>query len=574
MAQLSNQEIENIRVKANIVEIISQYIPLTLKGKNYFGVCPFHDDHSPSMSVSTDKQIYKCFSCGAAGNVFTFVKDYENVSFLEAVKIVADKVGYNLNITPIIKTKNTEKEYQIMDYAVKFYQNYLNTKDGAKARDYLNKRGLDEETIKRFDIGLAPSNKDTISKILTPKYDSNTLNELSLINIDGANTYDAFNDRIIFPIHDLNGNPVAFTGRIYDNSSKSKYFNSRESKIFKKGLIFYNYHRALPFIKQKKEVIIVEGNMDAIRMDMAGVKNTIALMGTSLTKDQIEVLKKLRSTVVLMLDNDEAGLKATITNGHALEKAGIKTLVVRISDYKDPDEYILNKGPDQITQLVKEAISFLNFKLYYYKQNKNLDNSVELADYIKKILDSVSDIKDELTKEITINQLSKEYDIPLDILKKQMTIKQTPKETKEEPLNNSNKASKYERLCYHVIYYLLNSPVYINKFENYDIFIKYKDIRNLIQEITYYYKKNKSISVAEFISYITNNPLEKLTNQIIAEIDEPLDNETFDRYLANLTKIAKEDKIKQLKKEMQETLDINKKMEIANNIIELKKEEV
>ena len=571
MALLSNSEIENIRQNANIVDIISNYIPLTLKGKNYFGVCPFHEDHSPSMSVSPERQIYKCFSCGVAGNVFSFVKEYENVSFLESVKIVADKIGYNINIKIDNKQIPHKIEYEIMNYATKYYQNYLNTKDGSKAREYLKNRDINEDLIEKFDIGLAPYNKDDLAKILVKKYDQKTLNDLSLINVDGANIYDAFNDRIIFPIHDLDGNVVAFTGRIYNsNSHNAKYFNSRESNIFKKGQLFYNYHRALPDIKKQKEVIIVEGNMDAIRMDFAGLSNTIALMGTSLTKNQIDILKKLRSRVILMLDNDEAGLTATLNNGQLLENAQIPVFVVRLSDYKDPDEYIIKNGKEKIKTLIKEAKSFLEFKLFYYRQNKDLTKTSDLINYIKQIIDSVSNIDDKLTREITINKLSKEYDIPIDLLKEQLKVEPKKKVVPKEP--NIKKSSKYERLLKHIVFYLLNSPIYINKFDNSNIFISIKEYRNLIQEITYYYQKNKDISVAAFISYISNSNLYDLTISIVNEIDEELDDETFDRYLDNLTKIGKEDKIKQLKKEMQETLDVNKKMELANTIIELKKE--
>ena len=573
MAQLSNEEIEKIRTNANIVDIISDYVPLTLKGKNYFGVCPFHEDHSPSMSVSKDKQIYKCFSCGAAGNVFTFVKNFENISFLEAVKIVADKIGYNINIKTEKKTNSNHLEYEIFDYSLKFYENYLNTKDGQKAKEYLIKRGIDDKAIKIFNIGLAPSKNSVLSNILEKKYDKKILNELGLINIDGANIYDSFTDRIIFPIHDLEGNPVAFTGRIYNDSNKAKYFNSRESKIFKKGQLFYNYHRALPNIKEKREVVVVEGNMDAIRMDLNGFSNVIALMGTSLTKDQIDIIKKLHSKTILMLDNDDAGKQATLANGQALEKAGINTYVVRLSDYKDPDEYIINKGKDALALLIKEAISFFEFELYYYKENKNLDNASDLISYIKQIVSSMSNINDELSREITLKKISKEYDISYDLLKEQLNTV-AKKTEKKNPILKKDQKTKYERICYHIIYYLLNDSDYITKLERYNIFIKIKEYRNLIQEITYYYKKNKTISPAEFISYISDTPLEGLTNDIISEVDENLDNEAFEKYLDNLTKIAKEDKIKQLKKEMQETLDINKKMELASNIIELKKEEV
>lgn len=571
MALLSNSEIENIRQNANIVDIISSYIPLTLKGKNYFGVCPFHEDHSPSMSVSPERQIYKCFSCGAAGNVFSFVKEYENVSFLESVKIVADKIGYNINIKIDNKKTPHKIEYEIMNYSTKYYQNYLNTKDGLKAREYLKNRDINEDLIEKFDIGLAPYNKDDLAKILLRKYEQKTLSDLSLINIDGANVYDAFNDRIIFPIHDLDGNVVAFTGRVYNaNSHNAKYFNSRESNIFKKGQLFYNYHRALPEIKKLKEVIIVEGNMDAIRMDYAGLSNTIALMGTSLTRNQIDILKKLRSKVILMLDNDEAGLTATLNNGQLLENAQVPVFVVRLSDSKDPDEYIIKNGKDKIKTLVKEAKSFLEFKLFYYRQNKDLTKTSDLISYIKEIMNSVSNIDDKLTREITINKLSKEYDIPIDLLKEQLD--EEPKKQVVPKQIDGKKISKYERVLKHIIFYLLNSPVYINKFDNSNIFISIKEYRNLIQEITYYYQKNKDISIAAFISYISDSNLSDLTLSIVNEVDEELDDDTFEKYLNNLTKIGKEDKIKQLKKEMQETLDVNKKMELVNTIIELKKE--
>ena len=212
-----NNEIEAIRKSANIVDIISSYIPLTQKGKNYFGVCPFHDDTNPSMSVSEEKQIYKCFSCGAAGNVFTFVSDYENVSFIEAVKIVADKCGHVFKGHITLKKNNKDNaEYEIMNLALKYYQNNLNSKEGLKAKEYLLKRNLDEQAIKDFDLGLA-LNKDALNKLLINKnYKVDTMVNLGLVNRSGTYLNDVFNNRIMFPIHDLDGNPIGFTGRIYD----------------------------------------------------------------------------------------------------------------------------------------------------------------------------------------------------------------------------------------------------------------------------------------------------------------------------------------------------------------------
>lgn len=574
MAILSDKEIESIRSNANIVDIISSYVPLTLKGKNYFGVCPFHEDHSPSMSVSASKQIYKCFSCGAAGNVFTFVKDYENISFIESVRVVAQKIGYNINIAESkMKPQKYEKEYEAMDIALKFYQNYLNTKEGEKAREYLHNRGLSDDIIKSFDLGLSSYAKDSLASLLLKKgFEKNLLKDIGLINIEGAHIYDSFNNRIIFPIHDLEGHPIAFTGRIYGQEKNSKYFNSRESKIFKKGQIFYNYHRAIDFIKQKREVIIVEGNMDAIRMYSAGLKNTIALMGTALTKEQRQIIKKMRSKVILMLDNDEAGTLATLSIGQALESDNVECFVVRLSDFKDPDEYIMKMGVEKIESLISSPISFLEFKLFYYRQNKDLNNTSDLITYIKQIIKSIENISDDLTRELTLNKLSEQYNIPIDILKNELNNTKKSSEVKIEVTLKKEKESKYQKIIQHIIYYLLSDPVYINKFEKSNIFVNDQKYRSLVNEIIYYYKKNKTISIAEFASYINANSLNELFLKIINEIEEDLDYDNFENYLINLTKLNKEDKIKTLKEQLKVTLDVNKKITLANEIVKIKKE--
>ncbi len=375
----NEQELENIRKSANIVEVISSYLPLTQKGKNYFGVCPFHEDHSPSMSVSEEKQIYKCFSCGAAGNVFTFVSEYENVNFIEAVKIVAEKCGLTFKgtINNKAKIKHNKIEYEIMDLSLKYYQNNLNTELGTKAKEYLNSRKISSTAIKEFDIGLALDNNYSLHNLLTSKkYDIEAMVNLGLINRNGKYLNDTFINRIIFPIHNLEGEVIGFTGRIYKDEDKeqAKYLNSKESSIFKKGQILFNYHRARKEISRKKEVIIVEGNMDAIRMSINGIKNVIALMGTSLTKEQVDIIKSLRAKVILMLDNDNAGETATFTNGNILESAGLNPFIVRLSGEKDPDEYIIKNGIEAILDNIKNPISFLEFKLKYLKKNTHSQN--------------------------------------------------------------------------------------------------------------------------------------------------------------------------------------------------------
>jgi len=581
MAYISEKEIENIRNNTDIVDIISNYVSLTPKGKNYFGVCPFHDDHSPSMSVSSTKQIYKCFSCGAVGNVFTFVKDIENVSFLEAVRIVAEKTGLNINfeIKNEVKSLKYKEEFEIMDLAAKFFQNNLNTDKGNDAKKYLEERNLGVSVIKDFDLGLALKDTNVLYQLLMKKgFNIKTITDLGLINKNGVDIYDTFVNRIIFPIHNLDGQVVGFTGRIYNNEKNvAKYFNSRESKIFKKGDILFNYHRAKDSVRIEKKVVLVEGNMDAIRIYSSGIKNVVALMGTAITNEQINILKKMRSEVILLLDSDNAGELATFNVGNLLEKAGIQVSVVRLSGAKDPDEYVIKNGISALEDNLNHRISFLEFKLLYLKQNKNLDNTEDLVKYIKQVLESIKDIKDDLTKDVTLRKISEEYKVSLDVLERELSLinKETiTKPVEDEPIINKKSKSKYEQAANNILYYMMNDATYIKSFLKQLGYFETKLHRGISNVIIYYYEKNKRISLAEFISYISNN--NELYDEIMEIINNNSDMELNDSFfMENIVAVKKAGidlEIKKLKKELKEELDINKKVELAMRLAELKKE--
>ena len=365
MAYIKEEEINAIRDQADIVDIISNYLSLKPKGRNYVAVCPFHDDHSPSLVVSKERQMFNCFTCRTGGNVFTFVMKYENVGFIEAIKIVADKIGYNLNIGNLSDfTSQNKEDYEIMDFAQKYYLNNIFTKDGIAARKYLEKRGIDEAIIKEFNIGVALDSKDTLYKLLTnKKYSLDKLVNLGLANKFDANVYDTFSKRIMIPIENLKGQVVGFTGRIYNGEvDTAKYMNTKETEIFKKGNILFNYHNARQSIREEKKVIVVEGNMDAIKLSASGIKNVVALMGVALSKEQIDVLKKLKVPIILMLDNDSAGLEATVKNGDELQKYDLDIRVVRLTDAKDPDEYIRSKGLAALKDNIEHATNYLDFK--------------------------------------------------------------------------------------------------------------------------------------------------------------------------------------------------------------------
>ena len=583
MAFISNEEINAIRAKADIVNIVGSYLPLTQRGKNFIGVCPFHDDHSPSMSVSPEKQIYKCFACGATGNVFTFVSDYENVPFIEAVKIVAEKCGMELSKDLISSSSNTifKEEHEIMNLAEKFFQNNLRTTSGEVAIKYLNDRGLDDDTIKEFGIGLSLDSNNSLFTLLTKKkYGEKQLLDIGLVNNVNGNIYDMFSRRITFPLWDKDGNIVGFSARIYRGEKDvSKYINSRESKIFKKGETLYNYHQAKDVAKKNKKIIVVEGFMDAIRIALSGIKNVVALQGTAMTEEQILLLKKLRVDVILCLDNDNAGLMATLNNGEELEKHGIKTYVIRLSGEKDPDEYILKNGKEAFIENVSTPLTFFDFKINYLKQNKNLDNIEDLTTYINDVLKNLAVSDDAILREITLNKLSSEYNISLDVLKsklEQLKPVTTKKVEEKVPLKNTRRKDANTIAIENIIFYMLNGEEYIKEYRNKLGFFREQIYREIANEIIYYYDVNKKITVADFITYVNDKESirEKVMDIVNSMLDEELTIDAMDEYIDVVFKNDKKEEIKRLKEQMKNELDVDKKMKLVQKIAELKKEDV
>ena len=582
MAFLNNDEIANIRAKADIVNIIGSYIPLTQRGKNYLGVCPFHDDHSPSMSVSSEKQIYKCFSCGATGNVFTFVSEYENVPFIEAVSIVANKCGIDLSLDTYKNNSisSFKEEYEIMELAQKFFLNNLRTSVGKNALNYLNNRGIDDETIKYFGIGLSLDTNDSLYNLLIKKgYDKKKLMDIGLVNQVDDKVYDMFTKRITFPLWNKDGNIVGFSARVYrDEKNVSKYMNSRESKIFKKGETLYNYHNAKDAAKKEKSVIVVEGFMDAIRIATSGIKNVVALQGTAMTNEQISLLKKLRVKVILCLDNDNAGLLATVNNGEELEKNNIETFVIRLSNQKDPDEYILANGVDAFKENVNNPIPFFEFKMNYLKQNKDLSNVTDLTEYINNVLKDLASNDDPILRELTLSKISKEYDLSLDILKNKLdqlapvSLKKVPTKEKKE----IKRKDKYMIGSEKILYFMMNGEQYIKEYQKRLGYFAEPIYREIANEILYYFDNNKNISIADFITYIQDKEnIKDKVNEIVNEaMNDEVTIEEMDEYINVVLKVATKNEIKRLKEEMKKELDVDKKMKIAMQIAELKKEDV
>ncbi len=574
--QLINEEkINEIRNSADIVSVISDYVTLTRQGKNYFGRCPFHDDHKPSMSVSKERQLFKCFVCGKGGNVFNFIQNYENVTFMEAVKKVADRVGIYLDINPG-KTENTkfQEEYEIMDFTTKILQNNLNSKEGIKAKEYLAKRNIDENIIKEFRIGYAINDNTYLYNVLTKKnYSLNKLDDLGLINKDGLKGYDKFINRIMIPITNLENKVVGFTGRIFNGEDTAKYINTKETIIYKKGNILFNYYNAKNYIRENKCAILVEGNMDAIRMYSSGIKNVLALMGTAITKEQVEILKKLRVPIVLMLDNDDAGNLATLNVGSLLVANNVPCQVIRLSGSKDPDEYIVNFGVDALKEVLTKPLSFLDFRLQELKNNKNLENTEELIKYVKEVIKLLAN-EDNLTKEITLKKISDDYNLDYELLKQEITFnKEEPAKEVVVPKVVENKDNKYQICVYNILYYMMCDSKYLTIFNKKLGYLKNKEERDLVTEIEYFINKYGKINMADFLTYLENyDNLKDLVNNITKVVSlEILDEKTFLEYINALDRLLNRENIKNIKNKIKRTSSVDEQLENINKQILLQK---
>ncbi len=567
---ITNEMINEIRNKVDIVEVISKYVPLTQKGKNYFGVCPFHDDHSPSMSVSKEKQIFTCFSCGATGNVFTFVKDYEKIDFYDAVRLLGNQVGYNLGTAKIIKNKNSEA-YEIYDLACKFYQNNLNSVLGKNALKYLAKRQIDKETIKKFKIGLSVS-KSSLTDYLLGK--GKKLNQLIDLGISNENGTDIFINRIMFPLFDLEGNIVAFSGRIYNTNDSSKYVNTKETTIFKKGTILYNYHNAKDILKKNESIIVMEGFMDVIRASTVGIINCIATMGTALTKQNATLLKKAANNIILCFDGDSAGEEATTKAINIFKELDVVPKIVRLEEELDPDEYILKYGVDKFKNKINNPESSIEFLIELHKNSKNLTDIEDITKFINESLTDLLIIDDEVLIELTIKKLSTEYNISYDVLKdkyKKLKGVKTAK-NEEKRINQTKKISQQEVASRHLLFYMLKDEKIIDKVEKEISFFPNSEIRDLANQIIYYYHKFGTIKLADFISYIASSEEElKLFNEIInMQVSDKYQEIEIDDYIKVVNDYPIRRKEKELREKLKEEKDPIKQAKILSEILSLK----
>lgn len=569
---IDSNTLNEIRNSLDIVDVISNYLPLTSKGKNYFGVCPFHDDHSPSMSVSKEKQIYTCFSCGASGNVFKFIQDYENISFTEAIKKCADMAGISINVGQAKKINKHQDLYDIYELSHKFYQNNINTEYGKKAKEYLYNRNLNDEVIKEFGIGLSLNERDMLTKLLkSKKHDDKVLLRSGLINENNYMLNDVYKNRIMFPLYDLNGKVIGYNGRVYNGETENKYINSKETDIFKKRELLYNYHRAKDECRKKKSVIIMEGPMDVIRAYTIGVKNCVATLGTAFGKEQAMLIRKLSNNVILCFDGDDAGLKATKGSIEELTKLGIEPKIVRLENNSDPDDYIIKNGKDRFISKIENPMNIIEFKESLLKGEYNLKNTKELATYISTMIDEINKIDDDILREVSITKLSKETEIDIEVLKSKL-IKKEPIKIEIKKVNNT-KFNKYQKSERNLLYYMLIDKDVIKMYEKKITHMQVDRYRHLAFQIDQFYKNNGYINVADLITKLNNdNESIKTIGEITSlELSEEVNYEEIEDYLNNIKEYNEKQQTKIYKEKIKTEVDIKKKIELANKALEVKR---
>lgn len=408
MARLSEDKINEIRSHADIVEVISKYIPLSKKGKNFLGVCPFHDDRDPSLTVSSDKQIFKCFACGAGGNVFNFVSRYENISFVESVIEVGKLCNIQLEDIEVVQPQSNQQYapfYKINQNFIEYTNYMLLSTAHIDVLNYLRKRGIKDDLIKKFEIGYNPSDDALYHYLKAKKFSDQEMIEANLARLTNQGIHDVFSSRITIPIHDKYGNPIAFTARRTIENDEAKYINTTETPCYTKGNVIFNYHRAIQVAKKTGRVLLVEGAMDTIAFYKAGIEDVVATLGTACTKEQLKLLKQMHVKVDVCYDGDDAGIHATYKFGKMASESGLEFEIINNQTGLDPDEIIEQFGIDELKSLSVKTISWIDFLFEYLQKKYNLENYSQRVDFAKEMKIEIDRMKETFLKENYFNKL-------------------------------------------------------------------------------------------------------------------------------------------------------------------------
>ena len=441
MARYSDEIIDDVRQSNDIVDVISQYVRLKRSGRNYFGLCPFHNEKSPSFSVSPEKQIFHCFGCGVGGNVFTFLTKIEGINFVEAVQLLAERANIQLptleNNMDSAKEALKAKVYKVNEFTANYYHENLYKPESKIAQEYVKKRKLSNETLKSFQIGFSGKFDELYRELKKQGFEDREILESGLVNKNERGQFiDRYRNRLMFPICDARGRVIAFGGRVLDDS-KPKYINSPENVVYSKGRHLYGLNVAKKY-DIKKRLLIVEGYMDVISLHQREIHNVVASLGTALTQQQGYLLRNHTEQIILSYDSDEAGQTAKVRAMEILQNMGCDIRVLQMEGAKDPDEYVIQYGNARFQNLVDKAISVIEFKVKILRQSLNLENTNDKIKFLNEIAKLISKIDNSMEREVYIEKIAKEYDVSKEAIYAEVN-KLTYKETSDEKILNKTK---------------------------------------------------------------------------------------------------------------------------------------
>lgn len=436
--RISENKIDEIRNAADIVDVVGGYVQLRKRGKNFIGLCPFHQEKTPSFTVSDDKQIYHCFGCGNGGNVFKFLMEFKNISFVEAVEEVADHLGIKIQFdeSPSDQQNELEVFYDINVFAARFFLEHLTKNTEAdEAREYLKRRGIKPQTQRSFGIGFAPFGWDNfLNHAKQNKIDLAKAKQLGLIDTnERGEYYDKFRARVIFPIFSPNGRVIAFGGRVLQNADNvAKYLNSPESQIYSKRKSLYGLFHSKDEIRKLDRAILVEGYMDLVSLYQAGVKNVVASSGTSLTDEQIQLLSRFTKNIYVLFDADSAGQKAALRSIELLLKQDFEVKVISLPKGEDPDSFINKFGKEQFDEEVNRSVNFLEYQTSQFEQQGMFEDPAEMTKAIRELVRTLALVNDELKRNLLLKTISKKFNLREKLIESELNTALSQNKTKVE----------------------------------------------------------------------------------------------------------------------------------------------
>lgn len=589
----SEETIEEVRQANDIVDVISQYVHLKRSGRNFFGLCPFHNEKSPSFSVSPDKQIFHCFGCGVGGNIFTFLTKIEGITFIEAVQNLAKRANIQLptiegNLQDLEREKLKQKVYKINEFVAKYYHENLYKNTSKIAQEYVKKRKLNNETLQSYQIGFSGTFNELYKELIKQGFEEKEILETGLVNkIDNGTFIDRYRNRLMFPICDIRGKVIAFGGRVLDDS-KPKYINSPENVVYSKGKHLYGLN-----VAKKGDIsrlLIVEGYMDVISLHQRGITNVVAALGTALTQSQGWLLRKNSQQVILSFDSDGAGQTAIVRSLEILQNMGCDMRVLQMDGAKDPDEYIIKYGSARFQNIMDKALSLVEYKVKLLRNNLNLENINDKIKFLNEIAKIIAKIDNTMEKELYIEKIANTYNISKDAIYAEVNkitysntsgikiLEKAKPVQKRENLEQKEKVSeeikKREDTILSILligdinlYQIIKQNI---KPEEFQSEIDQKIAKKLYEE---YEKGNSNISsIIDQLEEKEQNHITKIMAEDygIEDIEKAIDD-IFQNYEKEKCKIRRVEILKELKSNIDETRKIELENELNDIVLKLAK---